>query len=89
MLFYILSRLDSVSRGLACSSISYHALAVSSQAWHALLYLITLWQYPHRLGMLFDILSRLDSISRGLACSSISASFVINAITHSCEFTTC
>ena len=48
MSFYILSRLDSVCRGLA----------------YAILYLITPWQYPPRLGMLFYILSRLGSIRR-------------------------
>ena len=72
MLFYILSRLGSIRRGLAsysisyhalaasaeaCYSISYHALAVSAEAWHAILYLITPWQHPPRLGMLFYILS--------------------------------
>ena len=35
MLFYILSRLGSVRRGLACYSISYHALAVSA-SWQGL-----------------------------------------------------
>ena len=67
-----LSRLDSIRQGLACYSISYHALAVSAEAWHAILYLITPWwypprlaipylftpwQHPPRLGMLFYILS--------------------------------
>ena len=59
MLFYILSRLGSISRGLACYSISHHALAVSSkaiayhvlavsaEAWHAILYLITPDIYCH------------------------------------------
>ena len=72
MLFYILSlsRLGSIRRGLACYSISYHALAVSAEAWQAILYLITPWQHPPRLGMLFYILSRLGSIRRGLACLS-------------------
>ena len=39
MLFYILSlsRLGSIRRGLACYSISCHALAVSAEAWHAIL----------------------------------------------------
>ena len=87
MLFYILSlsRLGSISKGLACYSISYHALpvsskawhpyhalAVSAEAWHAILYHITPWQYQPRLGMLFYILSRLGSISRDLACYSTS-----------------
>ena len=85
ILFYILLRLGSISRclaclsllgsihrGLACYSISYHALAVSAEAWHAILYLITPWQYPLRLDMLFYILSRLGSIRRGLACYAIS-----------------
>ena len=31
-LFYILSRLGSICRGLACYSISYHALVVSAKA---------------------------------------------------------
>ena len=68
----ILSRLGSIRRGLACYSISYHALAISAEAWHAILYLITPWQYPQRLGILFYILSPLRSICRGLACYSIS-----------------
>ena len=87
MLSYISSPLGSIIRGLACYSVSYHALAVSSEALHAILYLITPWQYqprlailylitpwqyPPRLGMLFYILSRLGSIRRGLACYSIS-----------------
>ena len=62
MLFYILSRLGSICRGLACYSISYQDLAVAAEAWHAILYLIKTWQYPPRLGMLFYILSRLVSI---------------------------
>ena len=79
MLFYILSRLDSICRGLACYSISCHALA--AEAWqylprlgrgHAILYHITPWQYLPRLGILFYILSRLGSICRGLAFYSIS-----------------
>ena len=37
ILFYILSCLGSICRGLACYSISYHALAVSAEAWHAFL----------------------------------------------------
>ena len=41
ILFYILSRLSSICRGLACYSISYYALAVSAKAWHSILYLIT------------------------------------------------
>ena len=72
VLFYILSRLDSIRRGLACHSISYHALAVSTEAWRASLYLITPWHYPPRLGVLAYILSRLGSIRQGLACHSIS-----------------
>ena len=39
------SRLGSISRGLACFSISYHA-SVSAEAWYAFLCLITPWQYP-------------------------------------------
>ena len=56
MLCYILSRLGSIRRGLARYAISYNALAVSAEAWHAMLYLVTTWQYPQRLGMLFSIL---------------------------------
>ena len=37
MTFYILSRLGSIRRGLASYSISYHALAASAEAWHAIL----------------------------------------------------
>ena len=84
MLFYILSYLASILRGLTRYSISYHALPVSSEAWHAILYLnnlITPCQYPPRLGMLFYILSRLDSIRRGLACYSTS----YHALTVSAE----
>ena len=81
MLFYILSsRSGSIRRGFACYSISYHALAVSTQAcnsisyhafapsaeaWHAILYFITPWQHQPKLGMLVYIL--LGSIRRGLA----------------------
>ena len=74
MLFYTLSRLGSICRGLACYcsySISCHALAVSAEAWHAILYFITPWQYLYRLGMLFYILSHLGSICRSLAYYSI------------------
>ena len=49
MLLDILSRLGSNCRGLACYSISYHALAVTAEAWHATLYPITPWQYLPRL----------------------------------------
>ena len=50
---------------------SLHSMIeVSAEAWHAILYLITPWQYPPRLGMLFYILSRLCSILTGLACLS-------------------
>ena len=72
MMFYILSRLGSISRGLAFCSISYHALAKSAEAWHSVLYLVTPWQSPPRLGMLFYIKSCLCSILRGLAFCSIS-----------------
>ena len=85
MLFYILSprRLGSIRRGLACySMISCHALAVScgtqwlsAEAWHAILYLVTPWQYPPRLGTLFYLLSRLGSISRGCHALAVSARF--------------
>ena len=61
MLFFILSRLCSICRGLA-----------SAEAWHAILYPITPWQYPPRLGMLFYILSRLGSIRQDLAFYYIS-----------------
>ena len=60
MLFYILSRLGSICRGLA-----------STEAWHAILFPVTPWQHLPRLGMLlqlFYLLSRLGSICRGLAC---------------------
>ena len=50
------------------SPFSLHSMIeVSAEAWHAILYLITPWQYPPRLGKLFYILSRLGSIRRGLA----------------------
>ena len=68
MPFYILSRLGSIRRGLACFCICYHALAVSAEAWHAFLYVIMPWQYQPRLGMLlklFYMLSCLGSISQG------------------------
>ena len=64
ILFYILSRLGKVRRGLAFCSISCHALAKSAEAWHAVLYKIMPLQYPPRLGILFYILSRLGSICR-------------------------
>ena len=59
------------------SPYSLHSMiAISAKAWHALLYLVTPWQYLPRLGMLLYILSRLGSICWGsvwgLACSSIS-----------------
>ena len=46
MLLYILSRLGSICQGLA-----------SAEAWHAVLYLITPWQYLPRLGILFYIIT--------------------------------
>ena len=60
-------------------AISYHALAVSSQAWPAIevemaaaiLYFITPWQYLQRLGMLFYILSRLGGIRQGYFLSRL------------------
>ena len=70
MLFYVLSRLGSICQGLACYYISCHALAVSAEAWHAFLYLVTPWQYLLRLGILLYILSHLGSICRGLSCFS-------------------
>ena len=72
MMFYILSHLCSIRRGLACYSISYQGLAVSAEPSHAILYLITPWQCPPRLGMLFYIISRPCSILRGLAFCSTS-----------------
>ena len=62
MLFDILSHLGSIRRGLACYNISYHALAVSAEAWYAILYLITSWQVPPRLGVLFYIAWRANLI---------------------------
>ena len=47
--------LGSICQGLACYSIFYYALAVSAEAWHAILYLVTPWQYQPRLGILFSI----------------------------------
>ena len=60
MLLYILSRLDSIIRGLA-----------SAKAWHSILYLATPLQYLQRLGILFYILLCLGSICKGLAFYSI------------------
>ena len=41
---------------------SLHSMIeVSAEAWDAILYLITPWQYLPRLGVLFSILSRLGS----------------------------
>ena len=48
LLFHILSRLGSISLGLAFYSMLSHALAVSAEAWHAILYIIMPWQYPPR-----------------------------------------
>ena len=42
-----LSRLGSICQGLACYSVSYQALTVSAEAWHAILYLITPWEAWH------------------------------------------
>ena len=42
-------------------------IEVSAEAWNAILYLVTLWQYLLGLGMLFYILSRLGGICLGLA----------------------
>ena len=42
----------------------YSMIEVSAEAWHAILYLITPWQYLQRLGILFYILSRLGSIRK-------------------------
>ena len=53
MLVYILSCIGIIRRGLACYSISCHALAVSAESWHAILYLVTPWQYPPRLAILY------------------------------------
>ena len=71
LLFYILSRLGSIRRGLACYSISYHALAISAEAWHAILYLITPWQYPQRLGMLFYILEAQVEPTETCRCAEV------------------
>ena len=66
---------SSILQGSVCYSISYHTLAVSTEAWH-----------PPRLGILFYILSRLGSIClfcRGLACySSAEAWHSIESILH-------
>ena len=59
MLFYSLLRLDSIHRGLACYSISNHALIVSAEAWQVGMLILSRLQYPPKLGMLFCILSRL------------------------------
>ena len=53
MLFYILLRLGSISRGLACYSLSCHALAVSAEAWHPILYLRLRLSY-HVLAMILS-----------------------------------
>ena len=69
VLFNILSRLGSLRQGfaaLACYILS--RLAVSAEAWLAISYLITPWQYQPRLGILFYVITRLGSIRRGLAC---------------------
>ena len=60
LLSYIISRLGSICQGVACYSLSYHALAVSTkaQAWNAILYLVTPWQYMLTFGILFYMLSR-------------------------------
>ena len=43
---------------------SLHSMiAVSAEAWHDILYLVTPWQYSPRLGMLFHILSRLQGLT--------------------------
>ena len=41
-------------------------IKVSAEAWHAILHLITLWQYQQRLCMLVCMLSCLGSICQGL-----------------------
>ena len=41
---------QSYSRDFACYSVSYHSLAVSAEAWHAILYLIMPLQYQQRFG---------------------------------------
>ena len=64
MLFYILSRLGSICLGLAFYSISCHALAVSAEAWHAILHLVTPCQYLPRLGLLFYLITSLQYLPR-------------------------
>ena len=63
---------DSVAEHLHNPSpYSFHSMIeVSAEAWRAsaILYLVTPWQYPPRVGMLFYIFSRLGSIRRGLTC---------------------
>ena len=66
MLFYIISRLGSIRLGSACYLISYHALAVSTIAQHAIA-ISCYW-----IVQLFYVLSRLGSILQGLVCNSIS-----------------
>ena len=62
MLVYILSCHGRICLGLTSAKashailVSYHALAVSAEAWHATLYLVKPWQYLPRLGMLFQYL---------------------------------
>ena len=54
------------------SPCSLHSMiAVSTEAWQAILYLNTPWQYQPRLGKLFYISTLLHSIHQGLASYSI------------------
>ena len=72
MLFHMLSRLGSICRRPDAG----HAILNVVTPWQYLptlgmLYVVTLWQYLPTLGMLFCILSRLGSICRRWACCSI------------------
>ena len=70
MLFSVLSRLGSICRGLAsaeglaCYSISDQALPVSTEAWHAILYLITPWQYlPRAWHAILYLITRIHALA--------------------------
>ena len=65
--FSILSRLGSICRGLACYSIPYHALAVSAEAWH---FILISYHALAASAEAWHASSRLGSICRGLACFS-------------------
>ena len=59
-------------------------IAASSEAWHAIHCLITLWQYPPRLGILLCYIlscySQLGSICQGLASYSICSGSICRAL---------